>query len=113
MANPETLAIGASNNPAIMAASGTAASVTLDPKKQYYIQHNGIDESGNEQTESIIMVVNSATATVTVASGEGKFLLKNGGVYVLPLGTYYLTFKATSNDPTFSLSPVNNSHGRY
>lgn len=111
MANPTSVGLNDDYGPAILEATTTPASVTLDGNKQYLLQHNAQDTSGSAVTDDIMCAVAGATASKT--SGANKFLLISGTPIFIGPGITTLTIDAAANAPTMSVFPLRTTFGRH
>jgi hypothetical protein len=97
--------------PALIASTTAASSITLNGNIQYQVQHNGIDESGNAQTEYIMLATDDSTAAAS--SGAGKAILTTTNTILIGPGIETLKFDASANDPTFTILPIAYDAGRH
>ena len=111
MSNPASVGLSGNYEPALIATTTTASSTTLDPNVQYMLQHNGIDESGNAQTEYIMIATDDSTAAA--GSGAGKGILTTSNTVLVGPGITTLKFDASANDPTMTIFPIVYDSGRH
>ena len=103
----------ANNTQPIMASVTTAVStITLNERRQYLIQHNGMDASSNDTADPIHFSTSSSVTPATAQSGVSKGVLLDEST--LPLGPGVSTIKLIStDDPTVTIIPVHQSNGAY
>lgn len=89
---------------AVLVAGTDDVAVTLDPRREYTLAHDGENVSGSEDTNTVYLAIGAA-ATATAAEGANKFKLKNGRAVVVGPGADVLHFKTAAGAPTLSVSP--------
>lgn len=100
------------NLPVVASASTAVGTLTLDTNKQYFALHNGLGNAGTAQTDAIYVYAGSATAVDSTA-GAGKMILTSGNEVCFGPGVSQITFAAAGNTPTFTLTPLQNTFGRW
>jgi len=112
MADTDPTSVGVGDyNPAILEATTSPSTVTLDGNKQYQLIHNGIGEDGVAHTGYIMLGFNGATAEVT--SGVDKAILSSGIIMTIGPGITTLKLDASADDPTVSVVPISNDFGNH
>lgn len=112
MANPST--VGSTDgdyNMALIEVTTAGVTLTLDPNKQYMIQHNGVDASGSTMTDVIQMAVDDGTPAYT--SGEKKGLLLQNNTLIIGPNITTLKLDVAANDPTMTIVPLRSDFGRH
>ena len=101
MANPSSVGV---IEPALIEATTTASSVTLDKSIQYEITHSGLNTSGASTTDAILLATQDSTAALT--AGDGQAILTTAVSVKVGPGVDTLKFDATTNAPTFTVWPI-------
>jgi hypothetical protein len=89
MANPSAL----TDTPAVLKATTTEGSVTLDPLRQYTVQHLGVDDSGVNSVD-IVALATSADTDADFSEGADKVILLPEEKAPVGPGKATLKFKA-------------------
>ena len=111
MANPSTLVSFPQDEPfAIIEATNTEGSVTLEWTRWYRLVHNGVNTSGTADTATIFLS-DAATVVTTFAAGSGHAALMDGQETVVGPGLNTLYFKTASGSPTFTIYQGSRLHG--
>jgi len=105
MANPDSVGL-TDYKPAVVLASGTEDSVSLERHKRYHLYHDGEDASGNACTQTIYLRCNADTVDADTSEGANKAKLKSGGNLTIGPGVDTLYFKMASEDCTFTIIPT-------
>lgn len=94
---------------AVVATSTSDSVVTVNPNRIYLVQHNGVDASGDPDTNEVVGSVTRATGGTPATSGTfsavtNKHMILSGGP-VVPIGPGVTAFalKAVSGTPTVSI----------
>lgn len=87
-----------------VSASSTEKELTLDPKRQYTLQHTGLNDGGAD-TNTIYGSESSATVTLDMSDEDDKLAILSGGSYVIGPGiaTYYI--KSAAGTPVLNVMP--------
>jgi hypothetical protein len=108
MGNPASV----DGTPGLFVSSAAAAeTVPVNEKRVYEITHNGIDESGDAHTDEIWFTTDETTPDGS--AGENKFILTTAAAVTVGPGVASITFKASGNDPTFNVAPVDYRPGQF
>ena len=111
MANPTEVGISADNLTAVYSTATTAADVTIDPNKLYWIQHNGATTGGAAATGAVYLNLNG---TASVAEGKGRAVLPNGKyVYVSPSANSTMSIASASGNPGITIVPLKDTKGEW
>jgi hypothetical protein len=100
MANPSAI----DSSPAVIEATSSADSVTLQAGRSYSIAHNGVDTSGGFD-DATIFLATSAAPTADYAAETDKVPLQAQRTVVLGPGVGTLYFRTASGSPTFTITP--------
>lgn len=100
MANPTTL----STNPAVLVASTSEFTLTIDGERAYTFAHDSEDSSGDTDSNTIYLAINAAV-TADPTEGNNKIKLINGRSVVIGPGVTRVRFKCASGGPTMTVMP--------
>lgn len=98
------MATSIDGNPAIVAAANTAAELTLNPGREYTLQHMAVDVSESADTNAIFLAVN-ATPTASYAADTNKAVLQSGKALVIGPHVESLKYITASGAPVFMVIP--------
>ena len=100
MANPTTAAASTLN---VVTATTADASIALDSRSAYLVQHNGLNSSGSAST-GVAYLSGSSTVEATAGDNPNKFILLSQTAILVGPGLARLGFKTASGEVTISLS---------
>ena len=100
MPNPTS---AAASTLTVVVATTSDASISLDSRSAYLVQHNGLNASGSAST-GVVYLSGSSTVTATAAEGSDKFILLSQTAILVGPGLSTLGFKTASGEVTISLS---------
>jgi hypothetical protein len=103
MANPTELLSGV----AVITATSSAATLTLDAARRYAVMHDG-ESSGGVDSDNTVYMLTAATGTPDDSEGANKLKLPDRRALTVGPGVSALRFLAAS-DTTFTIAalPIN------
>ena len=103
MANPSAI----DGNPAVLAVTDSASSVTLNPRRAYDIGHDGYKVAGGTGDTETGPIYLSTDDGVAPAAGavEHKIMLVDGRSVSIGPDVSYLAFKGSVADVTMTIVP--------
>lgn len=100
MANPTTL----TDKPAVIDTGTGASSVALDPRRAYGLAHDGEDNAGDADLNTVYLAL-SASVDADGSEGDDKAKLVPGRALIVGPNVDTLKFQTAAGGPTFTIVP--------
>jgi len=111
MANPSSVGV-ADADMAVLVSAAADGSITLNPQRTYTLAHDGEQNDGTTDTNTIYLA-NNATVVRTEAEGANKAKLLFGRELVVGPGITTLHFGTEAGTPTFTVIPGLDLYGDF
>jgi len=110
MANPTSVGLDNSQNPAMVVTDTTGVGITIDQTKNYLVRHTGLDNASTPAAAlgTVYVTLGQSGTAITANGVEGgnKFPLLAGESMVVGPNAQTLGFRAASGTPVVSVVPL-------